>query len=273
VALPAGRWTRVLLDFTEPVSARGPASGVDQAGVLTMAVQGEASVYCDDVIVINNDFAFVDVGELSDRPPVNFAPAKSKWMIRQRGFQTIVERANAFRLALKTSDATAEGWTCVEANGLRAQFVSASGAAWTIYADGRSVREGKLDSLFKSVEPAYRKALADQHAEPGTLEVEEEFGRVNRESKGDLHNSGYNTERAVYLLHSAQKTRFEFKMIPKTRQIVNPTFEVTGLGKGNPVILVEGQLIDRYAWLGDGRLLVEIPLELRRGTTVNISMK
>ena len=268
--LAANQWTRVLIDLSANASPEEHGHETEP-GILNVAIlgSGDVKVYCDDLMFINNDVTFLEISEASTPSPA----VESRWTIHQRGFTTTVDRPNRFNMRLMNADGSNDGWKCVEANEVRAQFVTASGKSWMIYTDGRSVQEKQLVSMFKSADPQYKRLLAEQHDQPAAIEVDEEFGRVNRESDGDLHNSGYNSARAAYLITSVQKTRLEFKITPKTPQMVNPVFEIAGLQKGTPVILVAGKLIDRHAWLADGRLLFEIPLALSRETTVNISVK
>ncbi|MEZ0266869.1 MAG: hypothetical protein ACAI43_19230 [Phycisphaerae bacterium] len=292
VALTPGQWTPVFLDLTA-LAPEGSTGGVNPAAAPSLLSAGRAAdllvvraksaeptvVFCDDVVVINNDVAYADVApEPAATEPATAgeapAAARSPWTIRRRGFETVVERPQRFRLSLKTPEAgAAEGWVCREAGPMRARFLSTAGKTWTIYPDGRSVRDGQLDLLFKSADPALRQALAAQHESPGEMTVDEEMGRVFRESEGDRNNSGYDAGRAAYQLASANRTRFVFSIAPRTKQVVAPVFEVSGLEKGAALIVVEGQLIDRYAWLPDGRLIFELPRAVTRATTVNVSVK
>ncbi|HYE18694.1 MAG TPA: hypothetical protein VEA69_09635 [Tepidisphaeraceae bacterium] len=287
VTLAAGQWTPVLLDLTTLAPAGSPSGS--QANAPSLLSAGRAAdllvvraksaeptvVFCDDVIVINNDVTWAEVAaEPSSTEPAAAGPARSSWVVRRRGFETVVDRPQRFRLSLKTPESgAAEGWVCREAGPMRARFLSTAGKTWTIYPDGRSVRDGQLDLLFKSADPALRQALAAQHESPGEMTVDEEMGRVFRESEGDRNNSGYDAARAAYQLASANRTRFVFSIAPRTKQIVQPVFEVSGLEKGAALIVVEGQLIERYAWLPDGRLIFELPRAVTRATTVNVSVK
>ncbi len=275
VTLAPNQWTPVLLDLTT-ASTQTSAD----AGVLVFKVAGSAMVWCDDVVLINNDRVLDAPARSANSATANSAisgssaanSAEPQWTIRRRGLQTIVDQPGRFRLTLKTSEGAEDGWNCVEACELRACFVSATGRNWTIYSDGRQVLDGKLEMVYRNVDPAIRITLAEQHAEPGELEVAEEFGRVNRETAGDRNNDGYNELRGAYQL-SANGCRFEARLIPKTRAIVKPIIEIAGLPRGAAIVTVEGQLIERHVRLPDGRLLVQIPLTIERAATINVSVK
>ena len=252
----AGRWTSVFLDLT---SLAGPAADV---GLLTFQVESSQAVYCDDVLLANNNRTL-------DAPAPD-APPGSAWSIRENGLTITVERPGHFRVALKTPEAAPDGWAIEEASDLRARFVSPGGKTWTIYSDGRQYQDGVFSTLVAlgDAAPLYVR----QHATPADLSVPEEFGRIDRDTPGDKNNDGYNERRGSYQL-AAKGPRFEVTLKPNTRLLTYPILEISGLPKGSVLVTIEGQLIEKTTRLANGNLLVRVPVTLERATTINILVK
>ena len=151
------------------------------------------------------------------------------------------------------------GWS----NGLLAAHLVRSILQVEWFLDGPEPGEPMIDAV---------EYYAEQHASPAELVVPEEFGRLDRDTPGDRNNDGYNEQRGAYEL-AAHGTRFEVAIRPHAIPLVRPVLEITGLAPGDALITVEGHLIEEYTRLPNGTLLVELPLALRRPTTVNITVK
>jgi hypothetical protein len=253
----AQHWTPVLLDLT-PLTAGGSTD----IGQLAMQVEGGA-VYCDDVLVLNNFREF-------QVPPPTAAPGVG-WTIRQVGSDISVERLGRFRIACKTPEADLDGWTLEEANELRVRLASVAGHHWTVYLEGRQYLDAQFSALVAMMGHA-TEYYAEQHASPAEMVVPDEFGRVDRDTPGDQNNDGYNERRGAYEL-AAHGTRFEVAIRPHAIPLVRPVLEITGLAAGDALITVEGHLVEEYTRLPNGTLLVEMPMALRRPTTVNITIR
>jgi hypothetical protein len=257
VPLAADKWTPVFLDLT-PLANSVSAGG----GLLTFSIESRKSVRCDDVLVVNNTRTLVD------RPAG--ALELAGWTIRQSGAEVVVDRPARFRVALKTTDATPDGWIVDETCDCRARFSSPNGRTWTIYADGRQYVDGQFSPLapLGDAAPIY----AAQHASPADLIVADEFGRIDRDTPGDRNNDGYNERRGSYEL-VAKSNRFEVAIKPNTPILANPVLEISGLPPGNALVTVEGQLIERTTRLPNGNLLIAIPLTIDRTTSVNVTVR
>jgi hypothetical protein len=253
----AKTWTAVFVDLTQL-----PVNSSAEAGLLSFQVEAAQSVYCDDVVLINNSKAL--------EAPAGGATAQSGWTIRQGGFAIDVQQPRRFRVMLKTPEAAPDGWITEEADSLRARFVSATGKTWTIYADGRQYQDGQFSPLAPLGDAAV--VYAQQNGSPAELAVPDEFGRIDRDTPGDQNNDGYNERRGSYEL-VAKGPRFEVTLKPTTRLLARPVLEISGLPAGNAVATVEGQLIERTTRLPNGNLLIEIPLVLERPTTINVAVK
>ncbi|MDB5323443.1 MAG: hypothetical protein JWN40_5074 [Phycisphaerales bacterium] len=254
---PGATWTPVFIDLTTL-----PAGASAEVGLLNIQVVASQSVYCDDVVLINNAKTLEE--------PAAGSPPLAGWTIRQGGCAIDVVRPARFRVTLKTPEAVPDGWSNEEANDLRARFVSATGKSWTIYADGRQYQDGQFSSLTPLGDAAV--IYAQQHGSPAELSVPEEFGRIDRDTPGDKNNDGYNETRGSYQL-IAKGPRFEVTLKPTTRLLAHPVLEISGLPAGNALTTVEGQLIEKTTRMPNGNLLLEIPLVLERATTISIAIK
>lgn len=255
VKLGAGKWTPVMLDLTAD-----PGRLADRA-IIHFSVSSSHSVYCDDLIIINNSRAWVT------RDPDD----KEGWNIDQKGFGITVERPGFFRMSMKTPEASEEGWNIVQANDLRLLAASASGKAMSQYPDGRQYLDGEFRWLASSG-MSVKEIYAQQHAAPAEITVAEEFGRVNRDTPGDRNNDGYNEQRGAYQIITSG-ARLEVKLTPKSKLLCRPVLEISGLAPGKAMITVEGRLVERMMRLDDGTLLVELPITLERETMVTIGAR
>jgi hypothetical protein len=254
----AKRWTPLFLDLTTL-----PTTSAAEVGQLTLQVEG-GPAYCDDVCLLNNTRVF-------EAPPPGVRLGVG-WTIKQGGSEISIERVGRFRLAFKTPEvAPADGWTIEEACDVRARLVSVTGETWTVYLDGRQYRDAKFGALVPMMGNATT-YYAEQHASPAELVVPEEFGRIDRDTPGDRNNDGYNERRGSYQL-VAKGSRFEVLIRPHATPLLHPVLEISGLAHGEPLVTVEGHLVERTTRLPSGTLLFEIPGALRRPTTVNISIK
>lgn len=255
VEVASGAWTPVFVDLT---TLRGPASS---AGVLTFECAAGQGVFCDDVLLMNNNRTLVS--------SEGGAPGTG-WSIRENGFSTGIDMPGHFRMALKTPEAAVDGWAVEEASELRARFSSSGGKTWTIYVDGRQYQSGAF--VPQTVLKEAATIFTQQHNSPADLSVREEFGRVDRDTPGDRNNDGYNEQRGSYEL-MAKGARFEVTIKPNTNLLAYPVLEISGLPAGNVLATVEGQLIEKTTRLASGVVLVNVPVTLERATMVNVVVK
>lgn len=249
-------WTPVFVDLT---TLKGPAS---EPGLLTFECGAGEWVYCDDVVLMNNDRTLAS--------PASGAAPGTTWNIHEKGSETVIDKPGHFRMSLKTPEAATDGWAVEEANDLRARFSSNGGRTWTIYVDGRQYQSGAF--VPQTVLKESAAIFSQQHNLPAELYVKEEFGRVDRDTPGDRNNDGYNEQRGSYEL-LARGARFEVTIKPNTNLLAYPVLEISGLPAGNVLATVEGQLIEKTVRLANGNVLVNVPVTLERATTVNVSVK
>jgi len=254
--LPAGAWTPVLMDIA---SIEGPAATV--VGTIRYTFPGglAQTIWCDDVILLNN----------SEEHVAKDAKGSAPWSVSERGFAYTVERTGAFKVKLKTPEASDQGWMLKEANALRAVFVSkAKEQLYVIYADGRAIVDGQMRPM--SVTPEVAASLAQQHQHPGAIGIAEEMGRVERNYPGDANNDGYAENVGAYEL-IVSGGRVEFSIEPKENDgLMRPIVEIAGLPAGNLLVNMEGRLVEDMVRLENGHVLIALPGVIRGKTAVSV---
>jgi hypothetical protein len=254
--LPAGMWTPVLMDIA---SIDGPAASV--VGTIRYTFTGglAQTLWCDDVILLNN----------TEEHVIKPAKGGAGWSVAEKGFAYTVERTGVFKVKLKTPEASDQGWTLREANGLRAVFESRGKEKWYVmYADGRTILDGQMRPV--SVTPDVAASLAQQHANPGTISIAEEMGRVERNHAGDANNDGYAERVGAYEL-VANGARLEFSIAPREGEgLMRPVVEIAGMPAGNALVNMEGRVVEDVMRLEDGRLLIELPGVIQAKITVSV---
>ena len=256
VQLPAGQWTPVLIDIAAALDGR-PAQEV---GTLRFTFGAGLSqpVWCDDVLEMNNSGTLVDSG-----------PSMLGWTIRERGFQYQVEKKGAFRMVLKTPEASDQGWRIDECDEIRARFASPGGGhTRLVYADGREYLDGK----FHVLDARLAEQLTEQEAAPAQISVPQTMGRLERNSSGDENNDGYSERTGAYQI-VASGPRLEMQIAPRSLALVNPVLEIAGLPAGKVLVSMEGKLVERIVRLGDGRVLVQLPGEMIRAVAVSVRVE
>jgi hypothetical protein len=255
--IPAGQWTAVMVDLT---SAAAPASA---DASLSIHVDGRSDVWCDDVVTVDNTYLIVGDPAAGE--------TQGAWSVRRRGLSVICENLGSFRVKLDASEGNPDGWTLEEASPLRARFSSAGRSrSMTIYADGRSYRDGKFVPL--SAITKGQSLYAQQQDSPAQIDIPETMGRLERRSAGDENNDGYNEARGSYMI-VANGPRLAVKITPRSVPVLRPVLEVKGLPPGDVLVTVEGLLVEQTHRLDDGTLLVDIPTKLDRPTTVTLRVQ
>lgn len=253
VELPAKQWTPVLLDIA---SIQGAIAA--KVGTLKFSFGNGLStnLLCDDVILLNNTDTHAETND---------------WKVTERGFEYTIQRQGAFKVNLKTPEASSAGWTLQEANVIRACFTSRGNEKYrVIYASGSAYTDGKYQSLLPAREDS--EEMSRQHAEPGQITVAADMGRVDRNSAGDANNDGYAEQSGTYQI-IATGPRVEFTISPRSgSQLIRPVIEIAGLPAGNILATLEGRLIDRIVRLENGHVIIEIPGSLTRPTSANVKI-
>jgi hypothetical protein len=265
VALEEGKWTVVMLDVSElagPALASGSGAGAGNL-VFTFPAGGAGeSVWMDDVLLVDNSQVIVAGG--------GRAGARA-WSLRRRGFKIIGNAPGRFAFKLPSAEAGADGWELVEANALRARFRSGGKAkALTVYSDGRAMWDGVYRPF--AADEMIGAGVREAHEAPGEVSVPEDMGKVDRTSEGDANHDGYNEARGAYQV-VARGARVDVTLMPKGWALVKPVVEVAGLPAGKALVTIEGQMVEKVVRTGEGHLLVELPVRIERGATVNVRVE
>jgi hypothetical protein len=260
VELPGGKWTPAFVDLTQMTPM--PASmQADASAEPSLTFNANQQIDCDDVMLIDNDEYLLGGPGATDTP----------WSIRRRGFRITGDRPGWFTFTLETANGQADGWKVEEVSPMRARFSSNSKTRrLTIYSDGRSYWDGVFKPLSEKAQSD--PALARAHESPAVMKVPEGAGRVNRSSKGDANNDGYNESLGAYEL-TAKGARIEVTIIPQSVEIVRPILEIAGLPQGKALVTLEGRLIESDGRVPNGNLLIEVPARIQRPTTLNVRIE
>jgi len=252
VEIPAKQWTPVLLDIS---AIEGPAAA--KVGVLRFLFPDglRQPLWCDDVVIMNNHTEVIE------------AKKNVKWSLEERGFKYVIHTSNS-TVTLKTPEAAEHGWTLEEANAIRARFRS-DGAEKerVIYSDGRQFIDGELKPL--GIKPSVVIDIQTYHEHPARLEIAEEFGRANRNSRGDKNNDGYDEINGAYQIIAAGP-RVEFTLSPRSGLLVRPIVEISGLPAGPVSVTMDGRWVERMVRLENGNVLIELPGESAFPVTVMV---
>jgi hypothetical protein len=93
-------------------------------------------------------------------------------------------------------------------------------------------------------------------------------GKLDRNVAGDDDNDGVVESTGAFQIR-ATGNAVELKLSQSASPLV---VEISNLPPGKPLITLQGVLIDKYVWIADGRLLVEMPALTRSAeATVRVS--
>jgi hypothetical protein len=252
VEIPANQWTPLMLDIS---AIEGPNAA--KIGLLRLAFPDglRQPLWCDDVLIMNNATDLVE-----RKKNVN-------WSVEERGFKYIIYTGSAL-VTLKTPEAAEHGWVLEEVNDIRARFRSSGTEKLrVIYADGRQYIDGKLKPL--GIKPSVVIDIQAYHDNPARLQINEDVGRLNRNSPGDRDNDGYEEGTGAYQI-IATAPRVEFTLSPRSGFLVRPVVEIAGLPAGALSATMDGKWVERMVRLENGNVLIELPGESAFPVTVNV---
>ncbi|MCC6239637.1 MAG: hypothetical protein IT448_05005 [Phycisphaerales bacterium] len=259
--LPADQFVPVMLDLTRLNESQLAASAQLTAGtgraLLTIRPHAPATILIDDILLLDNR--------------ENLTPPGATWAIQRKGYQLEIDQPDLFSLSLSTDVSQPPAWTIEQFSAQRiiAQQNNPPGQ-WVIYADGRSFENSHLKMLTP---PAADDALyLRQHNTPAQITLPSEQGRLLRQTPGDLNNDGYNEALGAYQLQ-AHAARLDVTITPRTPTLTNPILEISDLPAGKLIATAEGHLIDTCQRLPDNDVLIIVPHEIQRPTTINIRVQ
>ena len=249
VSLKPGVWTPVFIDLPPQATSPAPALVFDLAS-------SHGIVWCDDIMLVNNQKLLT--------------PPDPAWQVARKGTQLSGGAAGQFHFALANADVSQKGWICDEADAMRARFHSLENKTLTVYSDGRAFWNGEYRPMSGAVRDA---SYGKQNSTPATIEIDENVGRVDRNTPGDANNDGYNETTGSYRIE-ATGPRLELRFTP-ARGVPDPrpVLEISGMSFGKILATLEGRLIEITQRTADGHVLVELPATIDRPVTVDVRVE
>lgn len=262
LTLPPGKWTPAMLDVTLLSDMKSLVESGSVWGIV-FEWEGGGTVWCDDLTLINN-------AELLFGTEPGEAGTSEAWLIRRRGLDYVGESPNGFGFKLPIAEHSPGGWIPEEINASRVRFGSTgTQKSVTIYADGRAYFDGEYRPLSPAMaEPQF----AQQHRTPAKIDVPEDLGRVDRNRPGDANNDGYDESRGSYHVQ-AIGPRLELKLSPQGVPVERSVLEIIGMPEGQAIVNIEGRLVEHVTRLEDGTLLVQIPAQIDRPTSISVHVQ
>jgi hypothetical protein len=249
IKIGKGQWSPAMVDILETDQATTP-----DVAKMTLGIEfsGDGRCWVDDVQVADNSYAWVD-------------NPKGGWGIRRKGFNVIVEQPAKFVLRLATEE-VAGGWKVIEANPVRARFQNAEGKVGAVYADGRSYWDGVFRPLAAGIADVTGLRVA----------VDEDQGRLERNSPGDANHDGYNELEGAYRVVATDGARkLGVKLSPgdKSGAGAGAVLVVRGLAAGEVRVTVEGEMVRDVVRLADGSVMAVVPAAVERDLAVEYSVR
>jgi hypothetical protein len=254
--IAAGRWSFAGVDLTAPEVAQALEGTTHLSLRMTFdAAGGIATTHIDDVLLIDNAKTLLDT----------LAAGPGGWKISRRGHTTTIDAPNRFKVDVQVAASSDKGWLLAEYSPMRVVLRSAGPVkTWVLYNDGRFIQDGKL-----TVKGASGEGVAESHADPATIAIDESAGKLDAFSDGDRDNDGYNESLGAYQV-TARAPRLPIRIQPGRTPMASPVFEIRNLPPGEVTANVEGRLLETAARLPDGRVLLNVPLRVDRPMTITV---
>ncbi len=254
--IPADRWSFAGIDISRLNTAVISSARERLMFRLTFESAGAlATTLIDNVVLIDNRKTLIDTME-SDR---------LGWKISRCGYITTIDAPGRFKIDAVAAATHDKGWVLSEYSALRAVLRSAGAIkTWVLYRDGRCIEDGRM-----TVKGAKGDAAIAAHLKPALVAVDETTGKLNRHTEGDLDNDGYNERLGAYQI-DATVARVQLKITHAGVDAASPVFEIAGMPDGKLSATVEGRLIQSASRLGDGKVLVVIPLLIDRPMSITV---
>ncbi|MFT3784672.1 MAG: hypothetical protein QM770_00710 [Tepidisphaeraceae bacterium] len=188
------------------------------------------------------------------------------------GLRWTVDSPGVFGATVPSPESGIDGYLRQSQDPWRVVFATRDGRTLVIDRTGRAYAQGKFRPLRANDPDA--DAIVAQHDRPGRIDIDLDYGRIERTSSGDADNDGYDESRGTYRL-AATGPRLVLTIAPAAGgpALVSPTLEIRNLPAGDLVVNVEGKLIDDWIRLDDGSVLVRLPLQIDRATRVDVRVR
>lgn len=263
--IPARAWTTLWLAFPANSTAGGtPATravAMDQLSLLVKpASTARSRLLLDDVVLAQSHVTV----SASSVPKTN-----EPWRIVRDGMKWLATIDGRTLFDLPAAPFAANGYRVLESDPTRALFIDPAGSTLCIDRTGRLIENGhaKLDSRVLKV----AKAIAE-NASPASIEIVGDAGRIEQSLPGDADNDGYDERRGCYAVHAANG-QVAFRLRRRQATVKWPAIEVYDLPPGPVSVWLDGEMIPWAVRAEDGRLIVELPIELQGTVEVQIRVK
>ena len=265
--LPARNWTTLWLHApsasTMPMSttARGKASTPDDHVSLTvLPTSSDSRLLIDDVALAQSKVT----ASQSIVPRTG-----ERWQVARDGLKWIASVDGRSIFELPAAPFVDGGYRVLESDPTRALFVNGAGSTLCIDRTGRLIEDSRAKLDPKVLK--FAKAIAE-NASPASIEVVGDEGRIERALPGDANNDGYDERRGVYGVH-VMAGRVALRLTPNHATVKWPVLEVYDMPPGDLSVWLDGEIIPWAARADDGRVIVELPVELERPVKVEIRAK
>lgn len=268
VSLMANVWTKVWMSAPRLLPASTMLATTDSAPdasndhlKLSVSSAGQAHLLVDDVALAQSR---VTVSQ-SLVPKSN-----ERWRVVREGLKWIASVEGRPIFELPAAPFVANGYRMLESDPTRALFANDSGSTLCIDRTGRLIEDG--DAKLDPTVLMFAKAIAE-NASPATIEIVGNDGRIERSLPGDRNNDGYDERRGVYAVRAAGIGRVAVRLTRQKATVKWPALEIYDLPPGAVSVWLDGAMIPWAVRAGDGRVIVELPIELELPVEVQVRVK
>ena len=192
------------------------------------------------------------------RPAVN-------WSIERAGQSSVITWPSGRTLTLTGAFRTDEGR--ILQRSLQGDVMVAA------YDDGRVYRFGRCIAAPIGLPGQQLTRFLKQHDHPATVAIIGESGLIDRISRGDANNDGYNETTGSYQINSNGSSRVTLSITPDTNHpTMFPILEITDLPTGDVQATAEGQWLSPTRATRNGVVLLVMPLVIERPIVVTIKV-
>ena len=191
------------------------------------------------------------------------------WHVARRGLQWIAAVNDVAIFTLPAAPFVPGGYLVMESDPTRALFTNDSGTTVCIDRTGRLIEDGRAKLNARVLK--FAKAIAE-NASPALIEIIDGQGRIERSLPGDRDNDGYDERRGCYTVR-AVAGRVNLRLTKQGATVKWPALEIYDLPPGAVNVWLDGDIVPWAVRAEDGRVIVELPIELERPVEVQIRVK
>lgn len=268
VALPARAWANVWLQAPRVVAiaatstvAQIEGQPADDRFKLSIASAAHSNRLLIDDVALAQSRATASESLV---PKTN-----ERWRVARVGPKWVAMVNDVPIFDLPAAPFVADGYRVMESDPTRALFTNDTASMVCIDRTGRLIEDGraKLDPRVLK----FARAIAE-NASPALIEVVGSEGRIERSLPGDANNDGYDERRGCYAVR-AIADRAAVRLTRQGGTVKWPAVEVYDLPPGPVSVWLDGEIIPWSVRADDGRLIVELPIDLERPVELQVRVK